>query len=168
MKTITTNVFLYSELSDNAKRVVQENCRNLSPAKRYSDKVLVEMLNNDKDNHYTALGKYVFTECEPTGNKTTMKLYLVSQIENNSYDTYDSFVVVAASQEEARNTHPGDQLAWAPDERITKQAQVNASVLWCDTYSTWASSPDKVEVKYIGDATPDMKPGIICASFNAG
>ena len=143
MKTITTNVFLYSELSDNAKRVVQENCRNLSPAKRYSDKVLVEMLNNDKDNHYTALGKYVFTECEPTGNKTTMKLYFVSQIENNDYDTYDSFLVVAASQEEARNTHPGNA-------------------------SAWASSPDKVEVRYMGEAAPGMKAGIVCASFNAG
>ena len=35
-----------------------------------------------------------------------MNLYYVWQDENNDYDTYDSFVVCAENEEEAKNTHP--------------------------------------------------------------
>jgi hypothetical protein len=80
-----------------------------------------------------------------------MKLYHVSQSENDEYDTYSDFVVCAESEEEARNTHPD-------------QWKDNA---W-STSDVWCKSPDQVEVVYIGEAATGIDKGIICASFHAG
>lgn len=78
-----------------------------------------------------------------------MNLYLLSQDENNDYDTYDSMVVAAESEEEARNIMPG-------------------AYNWDDRYNAWCSSPDKVKVRSIGVAVEGTKKGTILASFNAG
>lgn len=85
-----------------------------------------------------------------------MNLYLISQSENNDYDTYDSLVVAANSKNEARNIHP---------HTMYDGSEV---VNWEDEWSPWASSPDKVEVKLIGKAVKGTSKGIILASFNAG
>lgn len=77
-----------------------------------------------------------------------MKLYLISQTENNRSDTYDSAVVCAADEDAARNIQPGDD--------------------WGAKYLTWCSGPEKVAVRYIGEAAPDLSPGVVLASFNAG
>jgi hypothetical protein len=79
-----------------------------------------------------------------------MKLWLISQDENNDYDTFDSVVVAAETEEQAKSIHPYSRIdAWAS--------------------SVWASSPNKVKVKYLGEACEDIRePGIILASFNAG
>jgi len=69
-----------------------------------------------------------------------MKLWLISQTENNGYDTYDSAVVAAETEVEAKGIIP------------------------CDCF--WASSPDKVIAKEIGTAN-DGVTGVICASYNA-
>jgi len=81
-----------------------------------------------------------------------MKLYHISQTENNDYDTYSDLVVCAASEEEARLIHPrhGDD-PWKED-----------------TFGSWCKSPESVTVECIGDALPNIEPGIICASFHAG
>lgn len=79
-----------------------------------------------------------------------MKLWLIEQDENNNYDTYDSAVVAADSESDAR--------AISPD-----------GGKWRDRHSSWASSPDNVKVSYVGEAAPGLVSGeIICASFNAG
>lgn len=78
-----------------------------------------------------------------------MKLYKISQSDNNGYDTYDSAIVVASSEEEAKSIHPGGREEW--DYR----------------YKTWANSPVSVAVEYIGEAKEGLT-GIICSSFNAG
>jgi len=82
-----------------------------------------------------------------------MKLYLVSQSENDNYDTFSSFVVCCETEEEARNTHPG----WGEDP-------------WKDdfSHSTWCKLPSAAEVEYIGEAAEDLEKGIVCASFHAG
>jgi hypothetical protein len=79
-------------------------------------------------------------------------LYKISQNENNGYDTYDSMIVAAYSEEEAREIHP----------------RMNYGGWNC--YSTvWAKSSDKVEVQIIGLAYKGIKPNeIVLASFNAG
>ena len=77
-------------------------------------------------------------------------LYLISQDENRGYDTYDSAVVVAESEEEARNTLPADWIQWG------------------ESYSPWVSSPDKVSVELVGTAAKGSEKGVVCASFNAG
>ena len=70
------------------------------------------------------------------------KLYKIWQEVNDDYDTYDSAVVCAESEEEARNTDLGTKYSWA--------------------------SPEYVKVEEIGIAKDDVKKGIIVASYNAG
>ncbi len=78
-----------------------------------------------------------------------MKLYIISQDENNGYDTYDSAVVCAENEEEARNIDPSGQN-------------------WRENWSEWCSSPNQVEVMYIGEAAPEVEKGVVLASYNAG
>lgn len=87
-----------------------------------------------------------------------MKLYLISQSENNGYDTFSDAVVCAESEVAARYIHPYgigiaidnfDPWAWS-------------------TYDCWCKSPDAVKVEYIGEAASHLVKGIVCASFHAG
>jgi hypothetical protein len=66
---------------------------------------------------------------------------------NNDYDTYDSAVVAAETEEEARNINPGGK--------------------WGSIFSAWANDPSEVTVEYLGVADRDIS-GVILASFNAG
>jgi hypothetical protein len=84
-----------------------------------------------------------------------MKLFLIHQRENNGYDTYDSAVVCAETEDDARHTNPGS------GERM-KDGD------WDYSFISWCSSPDRVVVEYLGEASDGIVPGIICASFNAG
>lgn len=80
-----------------------------------------------------------------------MNLYLLSQDINNDYDTFDSVVVAAKSEDEARNINPSCN-GWG------KQM----------LYTGWCARPDQVEVKLIGKAVKGTEAGVILASFNAG
>lgn len=82
-----------------------------------------------------------------------MKLFLISQTDNNGYDTYDSAVVAAEDESIARYMHPGD------GEPIEK---------WGGDFDFWCSSPHLVTVRYLGEADSSVERGVICASFNAG
>jgi hypothetical protein len=79
-----------------------------------------------------------------------MKLWVICQDVNNGYDTYDSAVVAAESEEEARNILPGGN-TWADARR----------------YGGWASKPSEVIVEYLGE-TDRKNSGVILSSFNAG
>ena len=83
-----------------------------------------------------------------------MKLWLISQSQNNRYDTYDSAVVFANSEREAQLTLPDKHATW--DE------------VACDVYGVWAMAPEYVSVCYLGEAADGTAAGVICASFNAG
>lgn len=80
-----------------------------------------------------------------------MKLWLISQDENGGYDTYDSAVVTAETEEAARNTLPSEYAEWRDSE-----------------HSSWARKPEQVEVRLIGEAVPGTEAGVVLASFNAG
>lgn len=82
-----------------------------------------------------------------------MKLFLISQSQNNDYDTYDSAVVAAPDEETAKQMSPGN------GEPVDN---------WSARFSSWCSSPEYVTVRHLGDAAPDIEQGIVCASFNAG
>lgn len=90
-----------------------------------------------------------------------MKLWLISQTVNSSYDTYDSAVVAAETAEEAQCVSP--------------EADYNSSglrIIPCKPsshyYNAWVNDPLLVKVKEIGEALPGTPKSIILASFNAG
>lgn len=91
-----------------------------------------------------------------------MNLYLLSQKENDNYDTYDSVVVAANTEDEARLIHPdcNTNLSFPPLR--------SSEECWEDEFSRWCSAPNKVNVQLMGIAVEGTKSGIILASFNAG
>lgn len=80
-----------------------------------------------------------------------MKLYKISQTENQSYDTFDSAIVAAESENEAKNIHPSGDNDY-----------------WKDRYNTWCNEAISVSAEYIGEACEGTELGVILASFNAG
>lgn len=76
--------------------------------------------------------------------REVMKLWLISQNQESGYDTYDSAVVAALTEEDARKTHPGGR-----------------------DYD-WIRNLNLVTVELIGVALPGTEAGVVCASFNAG
>lgn len=79
-----------------------------------------------------------------------MKLFLILQTENDDYDTYDSAVVAAETEEDARLINPDGKEEFGM------------------AYSSWCKTPDDVTVKYLGIAAEGTQAGIILGSFNAG
>lgn len=77
-----------------------------------------------------------------------MNLYLISQTENNDYDTYDSAVVAAETEGQARNTHPRG--------------------VWPKGMNYSWTTPENVAAKLIGVAVEGTPAGVILGSFNAG
>jgi hypothetical protein len=84
-----------------------------------------------------------------------VNLYLISQDENNDYDTYDSAIVCARSEKVAREIHPNTSVT----EKWYGDGTPNYS---------WASHPSNVKVELIGIAMKGIKKGVVLASFNAG
>ena len=99
-----------------------------------------------------------------------MKLYLLTQHDNTSYDTYDSCIVAATDAGAAKLIQPGG----------TAFAKVLVGDFWYPTYARpeeygqpyrwgdWAYGPAGVEAEYIGEAKEGTEAGVILASFNAG
>ena len=79
-----------------------------------------------------------------------MKLFLLQQSVNNDYDTYDSCVVCAENEEDAKTITPRGNMFGLRDR------------------STWAYSLTDIECREIGIANPNEQRGVIIASFNAG
>lgn len=72
----------------------------------------------------------------------------------SSYDTYDSFVVIAENATTARNTHP-------------KGGPIRKGGL-LDEWPSLADDISQLIVTEIGIAHVGAEPGIVVASFNAG
>jgi hypothetical protein len=95
-----------------------------------------------------------------------MKLFRLSQNVNGGYDTYDSAVVAAESEEAAVLIEPSGSDCYVlingtfhfkyDNGRIEREAPMG----WCD--------PENVKAEYIGEAKLGTEAGVICASFNAG
>jgi hypothetical protein len=82
-------------------------------------------------------------------------LYLISQNKNIGYDTYDSAVVIAESEEEAQRLSPSSGKEMSEED-------------WRSTWSAWCNSPEQVKVELLGKAKKGSEKGLVCASFNAG
>ena len=95
-----------------------------------------------------------------------MKLWLISQSENNGYDTYDSAVVAAETEEEARVMYPGDPCyKWKWSGSKWQYHGPDGQVFNMQGYS-WVD-PVVVDVQFLADGYQGPA-GTVCASFNAG
>jgi len=75
-----------------------------------------------------------------------MNLYLISQDVNQAYDTFDSAVVCAETEDMARMMRPGEnQGRWE---------------VWCEAKD--------VKVELIGISGDGIEAGVVLVSFNAG
>lgn len=84
----------------------------------------------------------------------TLKLYLLCGTESG-YDTYSEIIVAADSEKQASLISPRGEIHPWP-QRIC--------ATWCVS-----NDPSKIEVKYLGEASPIFKPNeVILTSFNAG
>jgi len=81
-----------------------------------------------------------------------MFLYRISQDVNNGYDTYDSAIVCAESEDEAQMILPGGYDDWDGKNGYS---------------STWCVVKD-VQVEIIGIAANNLPKGVVIASYNAG
>ena len=90
-----------------------------------------------------------------------MKIYLISQNVNNNYDTYDSAVVIAENEEEARKIHPEGTYDYPEESKKSEYKKMDSD------YGSWVRKK-YVIVKYVGEAKEGSEKGVVCASFNAG
>ena len=95
-----------------------------------------------------------------------MNLYKIWQTVNDSYETFDSAVVAASSEEEAKKMHPGDEDVNTDEAKNWWKFERESHKYPYTTYSSWCDLKD-VQVKLIGTAIPGIKAGVIVSSFNA-
>ena len=80
-----------------------------------------------------------------------MNLYLLSTNVDDRPRAFSRAVVAAATEEEARRTHPDGSSTVLEQE---------------DYFGTWVSL-QRVQVEYLGEAKPEMQAGVILASYIA-
>lgn len=95
-----------------------------------------------------------------------MKLWLVSQDVNTGYDTYDSMIVAALSEEEAIILDPGGFREWYKEKNSWLFIFADGRKE-LDEHDCWALVSD-LKCVYLGEANKGIKPGIIITSFHAG
>lgn len=88
-----------------------------------------------------------------------MKLWLLTQEIATGYDTYDSCVVVADTEELAKDMHPCTY-----DNRFLSEQKNENQPTW---YWDWAQNLADVTATCLGDAL-DPTRRVVCSSFNAG
>ena len=96
-------------------------------------------------------------------------LYRVSQEKNNSWDSYDSFIVAARTSSDAKFFHPaGEQVVW--DEEREEWCWEDDGTAWPndDWVRPWHLLGED-QIVCIGRASHGVEVGdVICSSFNAG
>ncbi len=105
-----------------------------------------------------------------------MKIYKISQKETDYYDTYDSAIVVANNEEEAKRIHPGSEdyefeIYYNEEKKEfwNRVGNGNTYKFEDDSFGTWVNNLAYINVEYIGEADKKYKkPQVIVASFNAG
>jgi hypothetical protein len=77
-----------------------------------------------------------------------MRLWKLTRTDKWGYDDFDSAIVAANTEQEARSITPdGDPF---------------------DDDTCWASAPERVLVERLGTAKKGTQAGVVLASFNAG
>ena len=105
-----------------------------------------------------------------------MKIYKLSQTLNEGYDTYDTYdsaVVCAENEEEARKIHPSKYVTHHKDGKWYGTHTQNPHEEYetdNDGFTSWVPFEriNEIKVEYIGEADKNIAKGIIVASYNAG
>ena len=100
---------------------------------------------------------------------TMPNLYLIQDgYEYRDYDTYDSAVVCANSEAEAKRIHPDGVCIFISGKYVAKNSVgyiKNGHVY--DHFNGWIH-PKDVQVTFVGVAAKGIQPGtVVCASYNA-
>lgn len=90
-----------------------------------------------------------------------MNLYLVSQDINDGYDTYDSMIVSAESEIDARNIHPDSCYEYS----IFRGNPPECLEFWGGVWVNYEDI-DQLEVNFIG--VSNVSRGVVLASYNKG
>lgn len=90
-----------------------------------------------------------------------MNIYKLTQNDNRGWDTFDSMIVIAKNEEQARIMYPHSTQIHEP------VYDFESNYNWL-SLGYWANSPDNVKVEHIGKAFTKEKSRIVLASFNAG
>ena len=95
-----------------------------------------------------------------------MKLYLLSQQANNNYGTYDSLVVCAGSEEQARKISPSPYVKW--DDSLNQWYSIHRTDS-NDRYldDGWVNDLELIVCEYLGKAEPNQESGVICSSYTS-
>ena len=91
-----------------------------------------------------------------------MNLYLLTQNENNGYDTYDSMVISAENENDANFL--SYKKAYMLDQTFDDNAIWRNYKLRNYNYGTWSKKPN---IELIS-TTSLLEEGVVCSSFNAG
>ena len=87
-------------------------------------------------------------------------LYLVKRTDKVTWDEYDSFVVCAESEDEARRVYPSGEMFFEDDMSERNKRCFK---------SGWTDKIETLEVICVGLASVSLKNHqVICASYNAG
>jgi hypothetical protein len=84
-----------------------------------------------------------------------MNIYKIERIDSCGYDEYDSAIVAAENESDARTIHPAHYIEKPVTDNID------------DEYGSWVTL-SKVKTTLIGTAIEGTPRGVIVASFNAG
>jgi hypothetical protein len=98
-----------------------------------------------------------------------MNLYLLTQNVNNGWDTYDSMVIAAENEEDAKHLSFVQCSAY---EEYSTNDYITKKPVWRNyyesTYSFAYSSWDKNPTVELIATNTLVDEGVVCASFNAG
>lgn len=99
-----------------------------------------------------------------------MNLYRLSRKERIGYDTFDSAVVAAESEQDARTIHPSQYVTHHKNGKWmgTFLGGNEKGKEYVSNTNMWVQFEDidSLTVKYLGETA--LERGVVCASFNAG
>lgn len=96
-----------------------------------------------------------------------LKIYKVWRDEY-VYDDYDSIVVIAKDEEEAKRTHPEKGIYYDDEKMQFYEIHNDTSLFHYNDVWRWTKDLSELKIEYIGEAKEGSKKGIVLASFNAG
>lgn len=83
-----------------------------------------------------------------------MFLFLVSRDDHVHYEEYFSFVCAAETQADALAMHPEQDSPDNPDGHDKEPGE----------YSGWTKNKDAISVMILGEAAPNIRPGVLHSS----